>query len=95
MHVAFNGDLCGIEVHAALDLIRDLLDPVVTLSLRLGILGDASAAQTDQYAPASILLLVYGAFVVASLFYHVHSSFLCLRGSSREKRVVKLVLFDF
>ena len=48
----------------------------MTFTLGLGILGDAFTAQTDLGAPAPILALVDGALVVASLFCHVHSSFL-------------------
>ena len=76
LHVAFQGKLRRIEGHAALDLVRDLPDPVETLSLRLGILGDAPAAQADLGAPAAILALEDTAFVVASLFSHAHFSFL-------------------
>ena len=76
LHVAFQGELGGIKGHAVLDLVRDLPDPVVTLSLRLGILGDASTAQADLGGPTSIFPLIYGAFIVASLFCHVHLSFL-------------------
>jgi hypothetical protein len=76
LHVAFQGKLGGIECHPVLDLVRDLPDPIMTLALGLGILGDAFAAQADLGAPAPILPLVDSAFVVASLFCRVHSSFL-------------------
>ena len=76
LHVAFQGQLGGIEGHAVLDLVRDLADPVVTLALRLGILGVAPTAQADLGAPAPVTPLVDRALVVASLFCHVHFSFL-------------------
>jgi hypothetical protein len=76
LHVAFQGQLGGIEGHTVLDLVRDLADPVMTLALGLGILGDAFTAQADLGAPAPILALVDSAFVVASLFCHDHFSFL-------------------
>ena len=75
LHEAFQGEPRSIEGQAVFDLIRDLLDPVMTLFLRLGILGDAPTTQTDLGAPTSVFPLVYGAFVVASLFSHVHFSF--------------------
>lgn len=57
LHVAFQGELRHIEGHSMLDLISDLPDPVLAFSLRLGILGDAPAAQADLGTPTSILPL--------------------------------------
>jgi hypothetical protein len=75
-HVTFQGQLGGIERHAVFDLVRDLPNSVMALALGLGILGDAFSAQADLGAPALILALVDRAFVIASLFCHVHFSFL-------------------
>jgi hypothetical protein len=76
LHEAFQGELGGIEGQAVFDLIRDLLDPVVTLPARLGVLGDAFAAQANLGTPSTVIPLIDRAFVIASLFCHIHFSFL-------------------
>ena len=76
LHEAFQGELGGIEGQAVLDLVRDLPDPVVTFALRLGILGDAPTTQADLGTPSTVIPLIDRAFVIASLFCHIHFSFL-------------------
>ena len=58
------------------DLVQGLFDLIPALSLCLAVFGDASAAQANLGAPASVFPFVDAAFVVASPFRHVHSSFL-------------------